>query len=435
MSASGDELREELHALRARVEAIERRLSIEAPASPQQPAPELTKPKRQHRSPELETRLGLTWINRIGVVTLLLGAGFFFKYAVENEWIGPVARVILGIAAGSLALAGGDVLHRRNQRLFAQGISGLGIALLYLSFYAAYEFYHLIPNVLAFALLVLTTAGGSALALHYDALPVAALGLLGGYLTPVLVRPAMWAQHSYTLLLDVAAVGLARMRQWRELEVLALVATAVLYATSSTRKDAVLGTFFVAAYFALFALAQLSGVRIAAQWLAATALAFLWTEQPAGFLLCSLGLTAAGGMLHASWSLGAFWYGYALWSTGAASRPHGPTFVAITLVFLLYFFWSNWRAEAIVMALNGPLYFAAAYLLLDGQHHPWMGLLAIALAAAHMLAARSLFHSQNSIALLALGLGAAFLTIAIRSSSRDTRSPLHGPPKRPHWPG
>ncbi len=87
-------------------------------------------------------------------------------------------------------MAGGDFLNRRNQRLFAQGISGLGIALLYMSFYAAFEFYHLIPNVLAFALLAATTAIGATLALHYDALPVAALGLFGGYLTPVLVRPA-----------------------------------------------------------------------------------------------------------------------------------------------------------------------------------------------------------------------------------------------------
>lgn len=409
------DLHDELRELRERIEAIERRLAMAPvpPPPPPIPLPAIPKPPqhRPARSPELETRVGLTWINRIGVVTLLLGAGFFFKYAVENEWIGPAARVLLGIAIGVAALAGGDFLHRRNQRLFAQGISGLGIALLYLSFYAAFEFYHLIPNVLAFALLVVTTAGGSALALHYEALPVAALGLFGGYLTPVLVRPALWVLYGYALLLDAAAVYLARVRQWKALEALALIATALLYATSSTRKEALLGTLFLAAYYALFWLAQLAAVRIAAQVLSAIALPILWVDQPSGYLLCSLALTAAGIFLRADVALASYWAAYVIWP-GSVSL--GPTFVAMTLVFLLFFALSNWRpTEVIVMALNGPAYFAAGYMLLDKTHHGWMGLLAVALAAAHLIAARRLVTIEPRTALLALGLGATFITIAI----------------------
>jgi hypothetical protein len=48
--------------------------------------------------------MGLTWVNRVGVVTLVLGAAFFFKYAVESGWIGPLARVLIGAAAGLGAL-------------------------------------------------------------------------------------------------------------------------------------------------------------------------------------------------------------------------------------------------------------------------------------------------------------------------------------------
>jgi uncharacterized membrane protein len=417
VAGSDDELRQELRALKDRVEAIEQRLAIEpshAAPTREHPTPEPQKPKHHKHSPELETRLGLTWINRIGVITLLLGAGFFFKYAVENQWIGPMGRVILGVASGILALAGGDFLHRRNQRLFAQGISGLGIALLYLSFYAAYEFYHLIPDVLAFALLVATTAIGAALALQYEAIPVAALGLFGGYLTPVLVKPAPWVLYGYALLLDIAAVALSRFRGWRPLEMLALAATAILYATSSTSKEAFLGTFFLAAYYALFSNARLTGVRVASQVLAAVALAFLWMDGPTGYLLCSLALAAAGLAIRPPWALGAYWLGYALWSLGVRTHPEGPTFVAITLVFALYFAWSIWRpCSVVVVALNGPAYFAAAYLLLDGNHHAWMGLLAIGLAATHLIAARRLIPIQPTTAMLALGLGASFITIAV----------------------
>lgn len=413
MSESEDELRKELRALRARIEAIERRLAIPPPVS-DAPTPVPPPPPKHHRVPELETRLGLTWINRIGVVTLLLGAGFFFKYAVEADWLGPVARVLIGIVAGALALAGGYWLDRRNQRPFAQGISGLGIALLYLSFYAAYEFYHLIPNVLAFALLLLVTAGGAGLALFYDAMPVAALGLFGGYLTPVLVRPALWVLYSYALLLNVAALALSRFRNWKPVEILALAASAILYASSSERDQQFLGTFFLAADYALFANARLRPIRYTAQILAAIALGFLWFDRPSEYLLCALALAGAGLVVQPVVALGSFWLGYAIWSSGSGTVPDSPTFVALTLVFLLFLGWANWRpGEILVMALNGPAFFAASDLLLDRRHHGWMGLLAAAIAAAHLGSARRLMATDRWTALLAAGLGAGFITIAI----------------------
>jgi uncharacterized membrane protein len=73
------------------------------------PAPELIE---QPRKPALETKVGLTVVNRIGVITLVLGVAFFFKWAVDNDWIGPAGRVILGVLAGFAALAIADFLWR-----------------------------------------------------------------------------------------------------------------------------------------------------------------------------------------------------------------------------------------------------------------------------------------------------------------------------------
>jgi uncharacterized membrane protein len=84
--------------------------------------------------PPLETCIGLNWINIIGVVTLIFGAAFFFKYAVDNNWVGPGARVALGIVAAMASLFFGDRLWTRGQKIFGQGITGLGLALRYLSF-------------------------------------------------------------------------------------------------------------------------------------------------------------------------------------------------------------------------------------------------------------------------------------------------------------
>src|SRR5205085_7934714 len=120
--------------------------------------------------PHLETRMGLTWINRIGVLTLVIGVAFFFKYAVDSQWIGETGRIVLGVLAGLATLAAGDFVWRRDQKIFAQGICGLGISILYLSFYATFGFYHLLPQAAAFVLMVAVTAMAGALALRYDSM-------------------------------------------------------------------------------------------------------------------------------------------------------------------------------------------------------------------------------------------------------------------------
>src|SRR5947209_5726605 len=151
----------------------------------------------------VEARVGLTLVNRVGVVTLILGVAFFFKWAVDNNWIGPWSRVVLGLVAGSGALAIGELLWRKAQQVFAQGITGTGIAVVYLALYAAYGFYHLLPQSLAFLTLAAVTAAAFLLSLRYGAQAIAALGLFGGYLTPLLLDREVahpWFFISYVVL-------------------------------------------------------------------------------------------------------------------------------------------------------------------------------------------------------------------------------------------
>jgi uncharacterized membrane protein len=181
--------------LRRQLELEERVRALESPEAaskppplPQfDPPPPTVQPQAVAAVPEpvpLETTLGLNWINRIAVVTLLLGAAFLFKYGVDNEWFGPGVRVALGIAAAIVSLLAGDRLWRRGQTIFAQGIIGLGLALLYLSIYAAAMLYHLFPQSLAFVAMAGVTGGAMGLAVLYNSQAVAALAMIGGYLTP-----------------------------------------------------------------------------------------------------------------------------------------------------------------------------------------------------------------------------------------------------------
>src|SRR6266850_2213976 len=227
-----------------RLADIEKALNIARVAEPEPVPPPPPLPPRievppplppappQVEGQRLETQLGLNWINRIAAVTLALFVAFGFKYAVDSAWIGPSGRVGLGVLAGMVALGIADRIWRGGQKTYAQGITGLGIAILYLSFYASFGFYHLLDAGLAFILMVVTTAMAGALALRYDAPAIAALGMLGGYATPLLLSTGQdrpWVLFSYVLILNLGAIAAARLRKWQSLEALAFLATITLY--------------------------------------------------------------------------------------------------------------------------------------------------------------------------------------------------------------
>jgi uncharacterized membrane protein len=50
----------------------------------------------------LEQRLGVNWMSRVGVVVLVLGVVFFFQYAAREGWISPAIRVALAALGGAV---------------------------------------------------------------------------------------------------------------------------------------------------------------------------------------------------------------------------------------------------------------------------------------------------------------------------------------------
>jgi hypothetical protein len=100
--------------LEQRMIALERGRNVTFP-----PAPAPVQPPPQ----QLESRLGLTIVNRIGAITLAIGIVFFFKYAADNQWIGASGRVVLGLLSGLILIGVADWLRRRDQRVFSQGVA------------------------------------------------------------------------------------------------------------------------------------------------------------------------------------------------------------------------------------------------------------------------------------------------------------------------
>jgi uncharacterized membrane protein len=67
----------------------------------------------------------------IGIFTLVLGIGYFVKYAIDKNWIGETLRVGIGFFLGAVIISLGHFL-RKNYSVFSSIITGGGIAVLYL---------------------------------------------------------------------------------------------------------------------------------------------------------------------------------------------------------------------------------------------------------------------------------------------------------------
>ncbi len=159
-----------------------------------------------------ESRFGLTTINRIGAVTLAIGIIFFFKYAADNQWIGAGGLVIAGFFAGLLLIGFAEWLRNRNQHAISQGLAGCGCAILYISAYASFGYYKLIPREAGFIALLAVSALAIALCFRFASSAVAAVGFIGGFIAPLLVRhhddttgPLLYLP--YLLLLSIVSVA------------------------------------------------------------------------------------------------------------------------------------------------------------------------------------------------------------------------------------
>ncbi len=196
------------------------------------PAPQLRTASKPAPKLDLESLIAGRWLNRIGIVAMLLAGAFFLKFAFDNDWIGPAGRVAIGLLSGSALIVLSQTILKRGYSYFSDGIAGLGAGVLYLSLYAAHQYYQLIPSWAAFGGMAITTAALMALALGRDSVRIALLALAGGFLTPALLSSGVDAQiqlFTYIAVLNMGLLALTRQRDWDGLPPLALLATIFYY--------------------------------------------------------------------------------------------------------------------------------------------------------------------------------------------------------------
>src|SRR5215216_3096830 len=175
-------------------------------AAPPPPPPPAGQPEEPERS--FEERFGTQWVVWVGGLALALGGIFLVRYSIEQGLIGPGVRTLLGALLAAALIAGGEWTRRHEIRTGFADIptahipsilTAAGTTVAFATVYAAYALYEFLSPGVAFVLLGLVALATLAAALlHGPAL--AGLGLVGAYVTPLLVsttEPSFWALYLY----------------------------------------------------------------------------------------------------------------------------------------------------------------------------------------------------------------------------------------------
>lgn len=217
-------------------------------------------PSSRKNSEDVEDVIAGRWLNYVGILALALAVSFFLKYAFDNNWIGPGGRVTLGLIAGSLLYPLGQRLFNKGYEFYSEGITALGAAILYLSVWAGWHYYHIFPQDYAFPMMIVITAVTAIVAMGRNSERLAFLAALGGLLTPILVSTGQNAEtvlFGYLLILGAGMLGISWWKDWKSLPPLQFIATIVYfwswYSEFYAKRELDETVAFATLFFALFA--------------------------------------------------------------------------------------------------------------------------------------------------------------------------------------
>jgi uncharacterized membrane protein len=184
------------------------------------------------RGISFETLFAGRGLQLIGAFLVLIGTAFFLNLAFTRGWIGPAERIELGLVFGVALLGFGARVLRAKGTPVAESLVGLGAGILYLSLWASVAVFpqlH-VSRAADFVAMVAVTSVLVLLAARRRSERVALLGLIGGFLTPVLLnngQPTQALLAGYVFVLAVAFATLGVRARFRIVEIAAFVCAAL----------------------------------------------------------------------------------------------------------------------------------------------------------------------------------------------------------------
>ncbi len=223
---SGD-MHSRIDRLEQRVEQLEQALSQKIQSrdavteQPIETAPEEGRVDQQEQSrwSAKNVQLGEEWLNRIGIGLLLIGVAFLFKYSIDQGWLIPQIRSVIGLAIGSV-LFGSGFRMAEDSKALKQILLGGGIAVFYITGFATFQLYDFVPSMLVWSFMVVVTLLALSLSLKQDEAVLSIVGTLGALGTPFMLYSgdgSVVTLMGYIALILVATAAIYMKKGWKSL--------------------------------------------------------------------------------------------------------------------------------------------------------------------------------------------------------------------------
>ncbi|NJM53229.1 MAG: DUF2339 domain-containing protein [Blastocatellia bacterium] len=207
----------------------------------------------------LEKFIGENLISKIGIVILIIGVAIGAKYAIDNNWISPLMRIVFGYLVG-LGLIGFAVKLKANYLNFSAVLLSGGMATMYFITYFAYSYYNLISQISAFSVMLIFTIFTVLAAIIYSRQVIAQIGLVGAYAVPFLLSEntgQVQTLFTYITIINVGILAVSAYKYWRSLFYSSFIFTWFIFAVWNLAKyqasqDFTLALTFLSIFFAIF---------------------------------------------------------------------------------------------------------------------------------------------------------------------------------------
>ncbi len=215
--------------------------------------------KKTKSKSNLEKFIGENLINKIGIIITVIGVAIGAKYSIENDLISPLTRIVLGYLAGFGLLAVGLKLKKNYLNYSAVLVSG-AMAIMYFITYAAYSFYGLVPQLLAFILMFVFTVFTVLAALNYNKQVIAHIGLVGAYAVPFLLSNDsgnVLVLFSYMSIINIGILIISFKKHWKPVFYASFALTWLIYCSwyfsdYNEIEHFLLALTFLSLFFAIF---------------------------------------------------------------------------------------------------------------------------------------------------------------------------------------
>jgi uncharacterized membrane protein len=175
---------------------------------------------RRRKQNRIEMRIGLNWINRLGILLLILAVGAGFRYSYST-WFNDYMKGSAFFLLGAIMLGGGEWLFRKGRGAFALGLIGGGVSVLYGSIFYSYFLLEIIGLWAGIGLSVLVTLSAVLLSLRYESRTICSMGLVGGYLPLFsyigafgLEGSAVYTAMGYLFVLNLLILLISLRKRW-----------------------------------------------------------------------------------------------------------------------------------------------------------------------------------------------------------------------------